>query len=135
MVKKNLDTIYKYLLIKCESLIKGIVLIRSLTTLNANNENTINLLNINQTNKNLKYFFKYNKFITKSFTVQNNYKLPNNLLIVKHYRINYERHQVPKMGIKKLKNATALTATNTFDLLAAYLVNTIIKDSDLFQKK
>ena len=146
-LKHNLDNIYKSLIENFDLFIKGIDIIKLISTIDTNVELINNLLMVNEMNKNLKhvfniiefkngyYFFEYNKFINKNFMKKYNYKIPDNILVIKYYNVTYSRNYVPKTWIKKLYNALEFNNTKTFDLLASYIANTVIKDPDVFEKK
>jgi len=61
--------------------------------------------------------------------------MEEDILLVKFYNINYDRHIKPVIWLKKLRDVLEIKNNNTFKLLASYIANTILKDSDLFQKK
>jgi hypothetical protein len=142
-----MDMIYRGLVEKFYIFINGIDIMKLISTISPHNELLSNLLMINEMNKGLKhvfniiefkngyYFFEYNKFINKSFMQKYNYKIPKNIMIIKYYPIIYNRNYIPKTWIKKKYNALEFNNSKTFELLASYLANIIIKDPDIFKKK
>lgn len=80
------------------------------------------------------YLFNYNKFIYKKTILE--YKLVFNekIIIVKYYEKIYNRRLIPNNWKNVIMSALNFDQKK-FEIICAYLANTIIKNKDVFEKK
>lgn len=80
------------------------------------------------------YFFNMNKFLEKTKFLQNLFVFNKNTILIKYYKKKYNRNNTPKNWKQSVLNV--LNNNNEkFEIICAYLANTIIKNKDIFEKQ